>query len=141
MFLLVMNIDNKRGRSRGFLNGIAPYATAASGAALGFLAGGPMGAVTGGKIGYEVGNAAASGFVKASPYAGAVGGAAIGYALGGPEGAISGGSTGYELGREASGEIPMPRGFISPQKQREMSKDMSGETMYTLPYTNKRKRE
>lgn len=35
-------------------------------------------------------------------------------------------------------------GFISEQKQRELSKkkDMSGNTMYTLPFpTNKRKRE
>lgn len=35
-------------------------------------------------------------------------------------------------------------GFISEQKQKELSKkkDMSGNTMYTLPFpTNKRKRE
>jgi hypothetical protein len=136
-----MNIDNKRGRSRGFFSGITPYASAASGAALGFLTGGPMGAITGGKLGYEIGNEASKGFIKATPYAGAAGGATVGYALGGIEGAISGGSAGYEYGKEASSEIPMPRGFISDQKQREMSKDMSGETMYTLPYTNKRKRE
>jgi len=129
---LVMNIDNKRG-TRGFFSSIAPYATASSGAALGFLAGGPMGAITGGKIGYEIGRNASEGFIKASPYVGAIGGAALGYAVGGPEGAISGGSAGYELGREARDAS----GFISKQKQR----DMSGDTMYTLPVTNKRKRE
>jgi hypothetical protein len=58
-----MNIDNKRG-TRGFFSSIAPYATASSGAALGFLAGGPMGAITGGKLGYELGKGNVHGFIN-----------------------------------------------------------------------------
>lgn len=65
MLVIQMNIDNKRYKypdggmhilpQRRF--SLAPYATAASGAALGFLAGGGVpGAIAGGKLGYELGS-------------------------------------------------------------------------------------
>jgi len=52
-----MNIGNKMYQypRKGFMSTIAPYATASSGAALGFIIGGPAGAVVGGKLGYELG--------------------------------------------------------------------------------------
>lgn len=53
---MVMNIDKYQNKPRGFISNIAPYATASSGAALGFLAGGPVGAVTGLKLGYDLGS-------------------------------------------------------------------------------------
>lgn len=58
MFLVIqMNIGNKMYKypRKGFMSTIAPYATAASGAALGFIIGGPAGGVVGGKLGYELG--------------------------------------------------------------------------------------
>lgn len=64
MYPKQMNIGNKRGTVRGFLTNIAPYATAASGAALGFLGGGPAGAVVGGKLGYELGKGNVGGFIQ-----------------------------------------------------------------------------
>lgn len=57
MIIIVMNIDNKRYKypAKGFLASVTPYATAASGAALGFLAGNVPGAIAGGKLGYALG--------------------------------------------------------------------------------------
>ena len=65
MYLIQMNIDNKRYRAskKGFFNNLAPYATAASGAALGFIVGGPAGALTGGSLGYKLGSGNLNEFV------------------------------------------------------------------------------
>jgi len=61
-----MNISDKRYKypTKGFFTTIAPYATASSGAALGFMAGGPAGAITGGKLGYELGKGNVHGFIN-----------------------------------------------------------------------------
>lgn len=66
MFLLVMNIDNKKYKypAKGFFQTVKPYATASSGAALGFIIGGPAGAVTGGKLGYELGRGNTDKFIN-----------------------------------------------------------------------------
>lgn len=61
---MVMNIDKYNARPRGFISNIAPYATASSGAALGFLAGGPVGAVAGLKLGYDLGSGNTDKFLK-----------------------------------------------------------------------------
>ena len=73
-----MNIDNNKRRSaKGFFNRVAPYATAASGAALGLLVGGLGGAVAG----------------------------APGAIAGAIPGAIAGAQLGYELGEKGPGEF------------------------------------
>ena len=59
-----MNIDNKRRQSKGFFSNIAPYATAASGAALGFIIGGPAGGLMGGKLGYDLGRGDTQKFIN-----------------------------------------------------------------------------
>lgn len=61
-----MNIDSKKYKypTKGFINSIAPYATASSGAALGFIIGGPAGAFTGGKLGYELGKGNTDKFIE-----------------------------------------------------------------------------
>lgn len=64
MYLIQMNIDNKRKYNKGFFSTIAPYATAASGAALGFIVGGPAGGVMGGKLGYELGRGNTEKFIN-----------------------------------------------------------------------------
>ena len=63
---MVMNIDKYNSKPRGFISSIAPYATASSGAALGFLAGGPIGAVSGLKLGYELGSGNTDKFIQDS---------------------------------------------------------------------------
>lgn len=69
-----MNIDNKRRSAKGFFNRVAPYATAASGAAIGLLVGGLGGGVAAGPL------AVPGAFIGAIP--GAIAGAQLGYELG-----------------------------------------------------------
>lgn len=65
MFPRQMNIgNNKNTHRKGFMSTIAPYATAASGAALGFIVGGPAGGIAGGKLGYELGQGNVYGFFQ-----------------------------------------------------------------------------